>query len=101
MAPGALVRSHLTAHRADALANLTLMRATNADIHRIIQNTRTVIDDGRQAIRRTDTLLRPRQGSDPDQKARFRQGFGCCKWRLNRREPTLTKSLVARLVSGP
>ena len=65
MAPEAPVHSHLTAHRADALANLTLMRAANADIHRIIQNTRKVIDDGRQAIRRRDAVLRPRQGSDP------------------------------------
>jgi len=65
MAPGAPVHSQLTAHRADALAKLTLMRATNADIHRIIQNTRKVIDDGLQAIRRMDALLRPRQGGDP------------------------------------
>ena len=68
MAPEAPVHSHLTAHRADALANLTLMRAANADIHRIIRNTRKVIDDSRQVIRRMDALLRPRQGGDPSKQ---------------------------------
>jgi len=39
------------------------MRTTNADIHRIIQDTRKVIDDGQEAIRRLDALLRELRGS--------------------------------------
>jgi len=58
MAPWLPVHSHLTAYRADALASQALMRATNADMHEIMQKTRKLIEDGRQAIRRLDALLR-------------------------------------------
>jgi len=63
MAPRPPVHSRLTAHRADAQANLALMRATNADIHRIIQNTWKLISDGQETIRRLDGLLHALPGS--------------------------------------
>jgi len=58
MAPQAPAHDRLIAHRVAALASLTLMRKTNAEIHQIILCTRKVIDDSREAIRRADAQLR-------------------------------------------
>jgi len=34
------------------------MRATNADLHEIIDQTKKIIDDSRKAMRRIDAVLR-------------------------------------------
>ena len=49
--------SELAAHRAAAKESRALMRATIADIEEIIQHSRKVIDDSREAMRRVDDLL--------------------------------------------
>jgi len=48
----------LTSHRTDAAQSQTLMRATNAQMHAIIEQTRTLIDDGREAMLQADVVLR-------------------------------------------
>jgi hypothetical protein len=51
------VHNQLAAHRAAARESRALMRATIADIGEIIQYSRKVIDDSREAMRRVDDLL--------------------------------------------
>ena len=52
-----LAHNQLTAHRAAAKESRALMRATIADIEEIIQRSRKVLVDGREAMRRVDDLL--------------------------------------------
>jgi len=59
------VQSYLVRHRAAELASQSLMRATKADIHEIIRNTKVLINDGHEAMRRADTLLGLRKSGDP------------------------------------
>jgi hypothetical protein len=40
------------------MESLTLMRAINAQMRAIIEQTRTLIDDGREAMLRADVVLR-------------------------------------------
>jgi hypothetical protein len=65
MAPRPPVQSDLARHRAAALASQSLMHATKADIHEIIRNTKVLINDGHEAMRRTDALLRLRKSGNP------------------------------------
>src|SRR5262249_5275814 len=51
----------LTPHRASATENPAKQRATIADIEEIIQHSRKVIDDGREAMRRVDDLLQTKK----------------------------------------
>ena len=51
------VHNQVTAHRVAARESRALMRATIADIEEIIQHSRKVIDDSREAMRRADHLL--------------------------------------------
>ena len=53
--------NQLTAHRAAATESRAIMRATIADIEEIIQHSRKVIDDGREAMRRVDDLLQTKK----------------------------------------
>ena len=53
--------NQLTAHRAAAKECRALMRATIADIEEIIQRSRKIIDDGREAMRRVDDLLQTKK----------------------------------------
>src|SRR5262249_30888490 len=53
--------NQLTAHREAARESHALMRATIADIEEIIQHSRKVIDDGREAMRRVDNLLQTKK----------------------------------------
>jgi len=53
--------NQLTAHRAAAKESRARMRATIADIGQIIQHSRKVIDDGREAMRRVDDLLQTKK----------------------------------------
>ena len=56
------VHNQVTAHRVAATESRALMRATIADIEEIIQYSKKVIDDSREAMRRADQLLqRPRK----------------------------------------
>jgi hypothetical protein len=47
-----------TSNRAAALQSATLMRATIADMRAIIEKTKILIDDGREAMLRADVVLR-------------------------------------------
>jgi hypothetical protein len=58
MTPRISVETKLTAHRAAALATMTLMRATNADMTAIIEQTRRLLEGGREALRQTNVLAR-------------------------------------------
>jgi hypothetical protein len=53
--------NQLTAHRTAAKESRALMRATIADIEEIIQHSKKVIDDGREAMRRVDDLLQTKK----------------------------------------
>ena len=61
MVLGHSTHNSLTAHRAAAKESRALMRATIADIEEIIQHSRKVIDDGREAMRRADDLLQTKK----------------------------------------
>lgn len=52
------VHNQLSAHRVAAKESRGLMRATIADIQEIIEYSRKVIDDSREAVERADALLR-------------------------------------------
>ena len=56
------VHDDLNPHRAAALASQSLMRATNADLHEIIDQTKKIINDSRKAMRRIDAVLRVSTG---------------------------------------
>jgi hypothetical protein len=47
----------LDAYRAAAVESETLMRATDAAMRSIIEETRILIEDGHEAMRRADALL--------------------------------------------
>ena len=53
--------NQLNVHRASARKSYALMRATIADINEIIQYSRKVIDDSREAMRRVDDLLQTKK----------------------------------------
>ena len=78
------VHSQLTAHRADAVASNSLMRATNADIHKIIAYTRKVMDETRDVMRRADQLLRAK-GSRRGAELLRVGSDGNARWERSRR----------------
>jgi hypothetical protein len=53
------VHNQLAAHRLAANESRDRMRATITDIHEIIEYSRKVMDDSREAVKRVDALLRP------------------------------------------
>jgi hypothetical protein len=58
MGPRIFVETKLSASRVAALATVTCMRATNADIGAIIERTRRVLEAGREAMLEADVVVR-------------------------------------------